>query len=719
MSVNLNLASLENNAQISVAAQICHVAHLIQDTATTTKQASEHAIDLASGSTFVTNLTDVLSTDMHAGSNFQMCPDASIPTNLAVNPDAHTQKMDALATYAKKFPTEPTAIQNMLLYANNLADTAQLTVEMKESVIRNVQTAAINSAQRASVKGYQGLRGTPAATQFLSDALAPFKPQLIQAMNTTSGNGSSAPNGLGSKSKAPAPAKSQSHSAPAPILPTPVLPNSGATPPPAYDFPEGGSVGLKGLKDYYAQMLEYLHAHPGDIRAMQDLMEFLVKITNFYKGNIPADVSAILAGGPSGNSGAITAINSIIPRLAQYAFFAGYGSEKNNGASAMMKYVNDMITTLGQASGGPFTAAMKAALTKQKAMVPYFAEAHTDAKGRLFYTQNMPGTAYSATYYWDNCDDSGKPIDNGTMTSQQFITQIINNQNPDDGTTADPFNTGLDSDINSIESTYRVSALQDLLAKYKDPLTAITLWIMQVYDNQYQTQEGGLNETTDDLTQMTNDIATRLSTLAQHIGFTGVDKTTGMPTGQMMTADEVKNFARTLANGSTSMDSLYQMAGISSQWDKDVFQDICGITLTDPINPKNGQPTYEDPKKPPHFPKTVGQLLYGNAPDTGKPYTPDEKATYLCTLNMGPPPVSPTGETLPVNPPASLNQGYQEIIGNLQQAGSLITGRSKVVSLQLQQTSDCDSQDIKAWSTMLQDLAQFILKGPIAGQKQN
>jgi hypothetical protein len=232
-----------------------------------------------------------------------------------------------------------------------------------------------------------------------------------------------------------------------------------------------------------------------------------------------------------------------------------------------------------------------------------------------------------------------------------------------------------------------------------------------------------LNETTDDLTQMTNDIATRLSTLAQHIGFTGIDAKTGLPTGQMMTGDEAENFARTLADGSTSMDSMYQLNGISSQWNKDVFQDICGITLTDPINqaiPKkpDGTPNYLYPLA--HFPATVGQLLYGNAPDTGKPYTADEKATYLSTLNMAPPPVDPKGTGgLPANPPASLNQGYQEIIGNLQQAGSLITGRSKVVSLQLQQTSDCDSQDIKAWSTMLQDLAQFILKGPIAGQKQN
>jgi hypothetical protein len=381
MSVNLQLASLENNAQISVAAQICHVAHLIQDTALTTKQAAEHSMDLASGSTFVTNLTDVLNTGTNAGSTFVSCPDASIPTDLASNPDAHNHKMDALATYAKRFPTEPVAIQNMLLYANNLATTAQLTVEMKESVIRSVQTAAINSVQRASVKGYQGLRGTPAATQFLGDALASFKPQLVQAL---SDNRSSAPNSLGSNSKAPAstPANSQSNSAPAPILPTPVLPDSGATPPPPYDFPEGSSVGLKGLKDYYAQMLEYLHAHPGDIRAMQDLMEFLVKITNFYKGNIPADVSAILAGGPSGSSGAITAINSIIPRLAQYAFFAGYGSEKNNGQAAMLKYVEDMLDAVATCSGGPYTDAMKAALTKQKAMVSYFAEAHTDAKGR-------------------------------------------------------------------------------------------------------------------------------------------------------------------------------------------------------------------------------------------------------------------------------------------------------------------------------------------------
>jgi len=478
--------------------------------------------------------------------------------------------------------------------------------------------------------------------------------------------------------------------APLPIgqdLPVPILPKTGATPPPTSFPPAGSTVGLKGIKDYYAQLLQYLHAHPGDITAMQYLLTFIVRLSEAYQGDIPPDIAAILDGGPSGHSGAIDAINSFIPRLAQYAFFTGFGSESNNGKKGMQDYVNAMIAALGNVPGNKYSAALKTAITKQNVIIPYFAAAHTDAQGRLFYKQTLPGSNYVVTYYWDD-----QSSESSMMTSQYFILQIINYQNSAGGSGPDVFNAGLDEDIEDIQTTYRVGALADLLKQFgKNPLTAIVLWIMQVYDTKYQTQEGGLNETTDNLTMMTNEVASRLSSLAQSIGQTA----DGAPT---MTPEQAKEFADTLANGSTVMNALYQLNGISGSWNTNVFKDICSI----PINIDKEQ-------------ITLGDVLFSKDAQGNPTYSYAEQAKALCSLNPTPPLVPPSGD--PPKPPSSLNQGYQKIIGDMQQAGSLITGRSKVVSMQLQMTSDCDAQAIKAWATMLQNIAQFILKGPIAAQK--
>jgi hypothetical protein len=216
---------------------------------------------------------------------------------------------------------------------------------------------------------------------------------------------------------------------------------------------------------------------------------------------------------------------------------------------------------------------------------------------------------------------------------------------------------------------------------------------MQVYDTKYQTQEGGLNETTDNLTMMTNEVASKLSSLAQSIG----QNADGTP---KMTPEQVRAFADTLANGTTTMDTLYQLYGISDSWDTNVFKDICSIPVADPITPTKMT--------------TLGNILYGKDAQGNPLYTDEQQAKAICSLNPIPPPTPDKGVQ---PPPPSLNQGYQKIIGDLQQAGSLITGRSKVLSMQLQMTSDCDAQAIKAWATMLQNLAQFILKGPIGNQK--
>lgn len=752
MNVKLDLDRVEDTIQVAA----------LQNTAVQAPAPSVVEKSLDDAAEAVTSVPTPIhfSADMtHEGSDFVVCPTASISDS------EYGTKVNAFANYTAQFPTEPQGIQNLMLYAHNMADASALNAKMKKELIENIQKATMNSTQRASTKGYQGLKGQKASTQFMKDVLAPFKPvsknvnqaeMVHQTLLAVSGNlimtsddkahppvaqihaqnrqlvdsmnGVSAPNSLGhSKTPAPAPAPAQNSTPAESPLVRPVLPPTGAPAVPDFTTSAASGVGLKGVKDYYAKLLEYLHAHPGDITAMQYMMDFLVQISNLYKGNIPADIQQILDGGSSGHSGALDAIASMLPRLAQYAFFAGYGDSSFNGIHAMQGYVDDMLDRLGGASNTKYTAAMKSLLQSKfdRSHIQFYANQHTDAKtGRLYYQVGSSNDILQPTfYYWDNKDSSGQPLPDGdTMTSQYFITQIINYQNPDGSTTPDPFNVGLDSDLNEIESTYRVSALSDLLAQYKgDPLTAITLWIMQVYDNQYQSQESGLNETTDDLTNMTNEIATRLSTLAQNIGFTGYDPVTGAPNGQKMTGAEAEEFARTLSNGSVLMNSMYQLNGISSSWDNNVFKDICDIKLSDPCaldaqGRGMGHPAY--PLN--HFPATVGQLLYGTAPDTGLPYTSDEKATFLSTMNLAPPPVpttTPPGYNYPTAP--SLSQGYQQTVGDLQQAGSLITGRSKTVSLQLQQVSDCDSQDINAWAKMLQDLAQFIIKGPITAQKQN
>ncbi len=104
-----------------------------------------------------------------------------------------------------------------------------------------------------------------------------------------------------------------------------------------------------------------------------------------------------------------------------------------------------------------------------------------------------------------------------------------------------------------------------------------------------------------------------------------------------MTPQQAQDFINTLLQGTTLMDTMYQLSGISNEWDQNVFQAISNISVS-PNTPSA---------------KTLGDYLFN-------PSIPMAvKVKILCDLN--PAPGSPNGTTP--------NQGYQQIVSILQQGG--------------------------------------------------
>lgn len=423
---------------------------------------------------------------------------------------------------------------------------------------------------------------------------------------------------------------------PLPMPNPPPSGNSGGAPDPSVPSGSGTNEGADGYIDKLEQFFEYITNNPNDPSGPINLMAYLVNLSNAGLLDNPAVQSVLQGWNVNG------LITSAMSQAVMEAFFYGY---QNNapGPDSMNAYIASVEGALG------WGASKDPILNSMYNVMHYF---DTDDFTKDHYKgTDLVWTVGGITYNWSNSQGDDKffieqLIGSGAGLSQNFYQNYLNSLNSTNG-------------INSAERNYRLSALQELLAEYKNPEIVISLWIMMAYDQTFQGQEGGLANTTNLLTNVTNNYATPLLTDAQSIG-------------PNMTSDQAVDFVKTLYNGTNLINILPQTSTIAGQWQNNVFDAIYNLPV--PSAPSPG---------------TLGSIMDAYLANPSSPGALDALTNALRGLDNPPAGSSP-----------STRPNYQTVINALTQGGALVTGTSKIVSTQLSTVANVDDQVVKLGSSM-------------------
>ncbi len=395
-----------------------------------------------------------------------------------------------------------------------------------------------------------------------------------------------------------------------------------------------------GYADQIAMDIANICRNPNDPNAIQSFLNDLGKLTpsefnDKYVQKLLAQFNA------SGN------LSSMVAEMVQYSYFMG------GGIPGSQAYINSMIAQLGNPPNNPLAAQMAGLLqgwSQGSAQMNQFDAAHDD-NGTLVWVIPNPAGAGNLELQW--------PGDSFA------ILQMIGNQS--NGTNTNPYVSGLlpdaDTWIDTFMSQYRSDAINDLWAKTHN-LGLLVMYLMMLMDGDSQSQQGGLSNTTNLLSDMTNKFADSLLTTGQNIG-------------QMSTGDAYKFVYQLLTSGAI-MNSENQFGGnggIANSWMQNVINPIMSLTAT------AGSPPVT---------QTIGQWIssYLNASGPAQQTALQNLTDALNSLNT-----APSGGVPGPQP------GYQSIINALQSGSGLITGQSKTVSTQLSLVTNQDAQMIKFGSS--------------------
>src|SRR5690606_29948677 len=205
--------------------------------------------------------------------------------------------------------------------------------------------------------------------------------------------------------------------------------------------------------------------------------------------------------------------------FALLSLFSGYGTPPVNGQAGVHAFTDAMTASLNENfpnATDKFIIEMKNDIA---AGYDNLIAAHVDASGNLYwnygsYTDATTGQSVAVRYQW--------PAD------QDLILVLASNS----GMTGIPNSYWKDFDWISFRQDMKTGAMDALLAKYKDPLLALSLWFVMSTDNENQGQLGGYGSATSLLTDMTDKYASRMAALTSQLA------------GPSFTGDQALEFAK-------------------------------------------------------------------------------------------------------------------------------------------------------------------------------
>ncbi len=256
-------------------------------------------------------------------------------------------------------------------------------------------------------------------------------------------------------------------------------------------------------------------------------------------------------------------------------------------------------------------------------------------------------------------DDTGAIYDFSNPDDKQIINTLINYS----GFMGAPDSWPNEININELLKEYRVAALDDVIASTKNPILIFLLFIT-IMDGQFQGQQGGLANTTQIDTHLTNKYATPLTNLANLFG--NLSGKSGY--------DNAQKFKNLFYEAEDEISSTDQARSFAGQWKSSVFDFIKDLSVTIKVDGKDVQ-------------ASLGDIMSGATTKDGHKFDGNDLVNALNSFGANPP--SPSGDPSPV---PTTGQG---IINAITQGGGLITGASKAINTQLSVVADTDNEVIK------------------------
>jgi len=397
-----------------------------------------------------------------------------------------------------------------------------------------------------------------------------------------------------------------------------------------------------GYVDQIAMDIANICRNPNDPTAIQQFMNDLGHLTPAELND--SDMQKLLA-----QFNASGKLSAMVTEMVEYSYFMG------GGVGGGQSYINDMLAQLGNPPNNPLAAQMAGLLQgwNQGGLAAFDSQhgVHENGQYVLYWNIPNPTGAGELQLQWPGSSFS--------------ILQMIGNQSI--GTDTNPYVSDLMPDpntwIQTFMSQYRSDAINSLWAQTHN-LGLLVMYLTMLMDGDSQSQQGGLSNTTNLLSDMTDKFANSLLTTGQNIG-------------QLSTSDAY-NFAFQLLAGTSIMNSESQFGGaggIASSWTNNVVNPILGLTAT------AGSPPVT---------QTIGQWISAYFTSSGAAQAPalQNLTDALNSLNT-----APSGGIPGPQP------GYQSIINALQSGSGLLTGQSKTVSTQLSLVTNQDAQMIKFGSS--------------------
>ena len=341
--------------------------------------------------------------------------------------------------------------------------------------------------------------------------------------------------------------------------------------------------------------------------------------------------------GPNGG------ISLWIDSLRSYAFFTGYNGQ--TGKMAIKSYLKDLMSKLQSGPQNQYTEEMynQAEALSDPRRIDQFCKMHTDqTTGDLIWTDTSTGY----TYDWTNPGT-------GKINDQDMIMDMINAGSQGGGDqpwTVNPWISSLN--INKMNKMYRMNTLDQILGEYKkDPVFAITLWILTVSDTTTESEITGDNKNTDLLTQATN-YANQLA-----------DSVSAFTSNPNPTAEDAANFAKTLDGAYTFFNQSPQLGGLQDTFNSEVYNQISNI-----------QVSFKEYTGP------LGKLMKGMVASGDFKDLATVLSTAFYSNPPAPGPAPAPGPTPAPSPSYSPNANIQVVTNAADQLSSLVTGQSKTLS---------------------------------------
>ncbi len=420
---------------------------------------------------------------------------------------------------------------------------------------------------------------------------------------------------------------------------------------------EANSESGTGYVDKLNAFIDAMKNDPDDMAEQQLFFQYLQNLS--MDGLLgPNSQCTNLLNSTLGTSGLNTLISQMVMQNAALSYFGLYNGTM--GDSGALSWLNSQIATIEKIQGYHDNPVLDSMLSSMQFWETQF---QPNSSGKSFFDQGHMNA--SGQYYWT----SGVTGDQFIWTQGQSASSgnnfVIYTLIAAGGVSGAPGSFWDNLNINQVDLTYRMQMF-DLICKQfpNDPSIILTLFIMMIYNNEFNGDLTGETDQTDRMSYFTNQM-TPITNEVSNIGKLSTDGTNGQSAVQMMQG---------ILQITALANAMHCSEGIAQSILQNVYQPIMNATVNYTQNGLNYQ--------------NVPLSQAWNDYSSGK-ITAEQFSQVVDSIN--PPPSTTGGGTTPNSP----NQQLQTITNAIQQANAVVSQQSKTISTESASISNTLDQILK------------------------